>query len=136
MAKRSQALISTDREVAAAKPPPQGRVVAEYRIAGVPNLVLRVKGTGSRSWTSWLKRPKTGRWAKYNVGPYPAVTFARARDEALRLRRAVIDGADPFDIRTTGCGVLSLQKLGETFVTRHAKAKKRSWAEDERTLKV
>ena len=134
MSKRSQALISTDREVAAAKLPPQGRKAAEYRISGTPNLVLRVMPTGRRSWVYWVKRPKTGRWAKFHIGSYPIVGFARAKDEALRLRRAVIDGVDPFDLREVGHDVLTVKTLGETFITRHAKPQKRSWAEDERTL--
>src|SRR5438128_11821573 len=126
MPRTSKALVSTDRQVAAAKPPPGGRVCAEYRIAGTPNLVLRVTGSGYRFWTYWLKRPRTARWQKYNIGPYPAVTLATARDEAVRLRRAIIEGSDPFDGRMAGRGVLSLQVLGETFITRYAKPKKRS----------
>jgi integrase len=135
MPRRSQVLLGTDREVAGAKAPSEGRVVAEYRVAGTPNLVLRVTATGRRTWTYWLKRPKTGRWQKYNVGPYPAVTLARARDEAVRLRRAVVDGEDPFDARSVGRGIMSIRALGETFIKRYSKPKKRSWAEDERKLK-
>jgi integrase len=134
MPRRSQALLSTDREVSSARVPGDGRVVAEYRVAGTPNLVLRVTARGHRAWTYWLKRPKTARWQKYNIGPYPAVTLARARDEAVRLRRAVVDGEDPFDARTAGRGILSIKALGETFIKRYSKPKKRSWAEDERKL--
>lgn len=136
MPRRSQALISTAREVASAKPPTAGRVCAEFRIAGTPNLVLRVTATGHRFWTYVLKRPKTGRWQKYNIGPYPAIGLARARDEAIRLRRSVIDGIDPFDLRAVGRDVPSLKKLGETFIARYAKPKKRSWAEDARKLEA
>jgi integrase len=133
--RKSQALISTDRQVASAKRPPEGRVCAEYRIAGTPNLVLRVTRTGYRFWTYWVKRPKTGRYQKLNLGPYPAVTLALARDTAVRVRRAIVDGVDPFDARDVGRGVLTLKALGETYITRHAKPRKRSWAEDERKLK-
>jgi integrase len=136
MPKRSKALISTDREVAAAKCPAEGRVVAEYRIAGTPNLVLRVTASGYRSSTYWLKRPKISRWQKYPLGPYPALTLARARDQAVRLRGAILDGEDPFDKRAAGRGILSLRALGDIFIVRYAKPKKRSWAEDERKLKV
>ncbi|MEZ0300948.1 MAG: Arm DNA-binding domain-containing protein, partial [Hyphomicrobiaceae bacterium] len=111
MPRRSRALISTDRQVAGAKPPASGKICSEYRIAGSPNLVLRVTASGYRSWTYWLKRPRTGRWQKFNVGPYPAVGLARARDEAVRLRRSVLDGVDPFDTRSAGCGVPTLRTL-------------------------
>jgi Arm DNA-binding domain len=91
MPKKSEALLSTDREVASAMRPPAGRLVAEYRVAGTPNLVLRVTASGHRAWCYWLKRPKTGRWSKYSIGPYPTVKLARAREEAVRLRLSVID---------------------------------------------
>jgi integrase len=133
MPRKSQALISTDREVYAAKPPQIGR--AEYRIAGTPGLVLRVTPEGHRSWVAWLKRKKTSKWQKFTIGAYPVVTLARARQEMLRLRQTMLDGIDPFETRVAGRGSLSLQMLGETFITRYAKPKKRSWAEDERKLK-
>ena len=59
MPKRSQALISTDREVAAAKCPAEGRVVAEYRIAGTPDLVLRVTAPGTAPGTPGSSDEKT-----------------------------------------------------------------------------
>jgi integrase len=132
--RKSKVIISTDRQVATAKGPPEGRVCSEYRVAGTPNLVLRVTRSGHRSWTYWVKRLKTGRYQKLNLGPYPAVTLARARDEALRARRAIVDGIDPFDLRDSGRGVLAFRVLGETYIARYAKPKKRSWAEDERKL--
>jgi integrase len=96
--------------------------------------VLRVTPEGHRSWVAWLKREKTRRWQKFTIGAYPVVTLARARQETLRLRQAVLDGKDPFDARAAGRGRPSLKTLGETFVTRYAKPKKRSWEEDERKL--
>jgi integrase len=144
MPKKSAALLSTDREVAAAKPPPAGKSRAQYRIEGTPGLVLRVTrkksehednadDVGSRSWGYWLKRPKTNRWQLYTLGTYPAVTLAKARQQALALKQQVLAGIDPFDARNVD--VFTFMQLGETYITRHAKAKKRSWAEDERTLR-
>ena len=60
MPRKSRALISTDREVYAAKSARPGRDRAEYRIAGAPGLVLRVTADGRRSFVAWLKRRKTG----------------------------------------------------------------------------
>ena len=134
MPRKSKVVISTDRQVAAAKGPSDSRVCSEYRIAGTPNLVLRVTRSGHRSWTYWVKRPKTGRYQKLNLGPYPAVSLARARDEAVRARLAIVDGIDPFDLRDPDRGIMPFRDLGETYVVRYAKPKKRSWAEDERKL--
>jgi integrase len=130
--RKSASLISTDREVYAAKPPSSGR--AEYRVSGSPGLVLRVTPDGRRSWVAWLKRRKTGKWQKYTIGPYPAVTLARARNEMTRLRTLILDGVDPFDARDAGKSTPTLRVLGATFIARHAKPKKRSWEEDERKL--
>src|SRR5687768_7394626 len=99
MPRKSAALLTTDRQVATAKPPALGKDRAEYRIAGTPNLVLRVSPTGRRTWVYWLKRPKTNRWQKFTIGEYPARTLALARDETVRLKRAVLDGHDPIDAR-------------------------------------
>ena len=54
----------------------------------------------------------------------------------MRLRRATLDGENPFEKRAAGRSILSLRALGDTFIVRYAKPKKRSWAEDERKLKV
>jgi integrase len=82
----------------------------------------------------WLKPEKTGKWRKFTIGTYPAITLARARAEALRQRIAILDGDSPFEVRTAGRGTPSLRDLGETFIKRYAMPKKRSWAEDERKL--
>src|SRR5262245_59240824 len=94
MAKRSQALIGTDREVAAAAVPPPGRHVAEYRIRGTPGLVLRVTGTGHRSWTLVAKELATGKWRKLNLGAYPVVTLAKARSVAAKHKGDATGGVE------------------------------------------
>jgi integrase len=136
MPRKSRALIATDREVAGARRPVDGKGRAEYRVAGCPGLVLRVTSEGRRSWVLWLKRAKTGRWQKLTLGFYPAISLSRAREEASRFRLKIRDGEDPFDARDLSRQGLSFKVLGETYVTRYAKPKKRSWAEDERKLKV
>ena len=132
MPRKSEALLSTDREVNGVKPPLTGR--SEYRIAGTPGLVLRVTPDGRRSWVVWLKPDTTGKWRKLTIGAYPGIALARARQESLRLRTAVLDGGNPFDRRAAGGGAPSVRSLGETFIKRYAKPNKRSWAVDERKL--
>lgn len=135
MPRRSSALLSTDREVAGAKPPSNGGKAAEYRVDGTPNLVLRVWSSGRRTWSFWLKRRKTDRWQKYSIGAYPTVSLALARQEAQRLGRSIIEGIDPIDARNAFKHALTVRTLGESYIKRHAKPKKRSWEEDERKLK-
>lgn len=134
MPRKSGKLIATDREVAGAKPPSAGRSRAEYRITGTPNLVLRVTPEGHKSFVCWLKRRKLDRWQKYTIGTYPIVTLALAKQEAQRLSRSIIEGVDPIDARNAEKHAFTVKALGETYVKRHAKPKKRSWQEGERKL--
>lgn len=135
MPKKSTSLLSTDREVAGAKPPSNGAKAAEYRIDGTPNLVLRVWSSGRKTWTYWLKRQKTDRWQKFSIGAYPTVSLAFARQEAQRLSRSLIEGIDPIEARHAARHAFTVNALGETYIKRHARPKKRSWEEDERKLK-
>jgi integrase len=134
MPKRSAAILSTDRQIAGAPPPAAGKSRAEYRIEGTPNLILRVTPEGTRSWVYRLKRPKTNSWSRYTIGQYPTISLARARDEAVRLKRTVLDGGDPIEARDEARHALSMRTLGEAYIKRHAKPKKRSWHDDERKL--
>ncbi len=134
MAKRSQALIGTDRECAAVALPPPGRLVAEYRIKNCPGLVLRVTGKGRRSWVLWLKQLATGKWRKLLLGAYPAVTLAKARAAALRHKADAISGVDPFAARSASKGVLNVRELGDLFIRRYARPQKRTWRDDQRQL--
>lgn len=78
---------------------------AECRAAGPGDhrdgagLFLRVAPGGSRSWLyQWsqdAKRPKVG------LGGYPAITLARARQEAERCRELLRQGIDPREERRT-----------------------------------
>ncbi|HEY7270723.1 MAG TPA: tyrosine-type recombinase/integrase [Dehalococcoidia bacterium] len=143
MARKAKKLLSNDREVKAARPPaPKAWTgenrktynVAEYRVAGAPNLLLRVAPDSRKRWSYRFKRPRTDKWSYYAVGEYPAVGLADARKEAVRLRRMVIDGEDPIDARDGRGATPTFAKLGAEYIQRHAKAKKRSWQEDERIL--
>jgi integrase len=144
MPRKAGKLLKNDREVKAAKPPkPKASrtanakeyAVAEYRIEGATNLILRVAPSGRRGWMYRFRRPRTGKWAKLAIGEYPAVGLADARKEATRLLRMVIDGEDPIDARHGRGAIPTFAELGAEYIIRHAKPKKRSWKEDERQLK-
>ena len=108
---------------------------ASSEIEGAPGLTLRVLPSGKKSWIVWTKTP-SGKWRKFGLGSYPATGLAKAKDETLRLRRATLDGVDPFQQRNVGTGGTTLRQLGERFVERHSKPKKKSWKEDQRILSV
>jgi integrase len=60
-------------------------------------LYLRVAVGGSKGWIFRFSR--NGRTRDAGLGPYPAVTLVRAREEAERCRRLVAAGIDPIDAR-------------------------------------
>jgi integrase len=94
-------LPAKDRAVAAAKFEGVGRE-AEYRIDGIPGLVLVVQrpkkdGGISRIWRVYYSLTRgTGRTIrKARLGPYPIIGLAEARRKAAELMEAVERGADP-----------------------------------------
>ncbi len=79
-------------------------------------LCLRVTPNGVRSW-SFLFRPRGSPTKKrYGIGDYPAWSLKDAREEALRLRRAVQEGRDPVVDRKRAADELTLAKVLERFV--------------------
>lgn len=129
MPRQSAKVLTTDSQVAAAKAPPTGR--ATYRIGKAPNLVLRVTASGNKSWGYWLRDKKTDRWRMLTIGRYPATSLARAKQEAQRLAVAYAEGGDPF---ANDKSTLTFTELSARYLERHAKPKKRTWAEDQRSL--
>jgi integrase len=118
----------TDKSVAKLKPKPGRRVVFD---AGEPGLGLRV-GQTTRTWVYVFRAGERVRFL--TLGHYPALTLEKARKAARAERVKVDKGADPAADRQAA-------KLGETFadlatdyIEKHAKKRKRSWAEDQRML--
>ncbi|KQT57470.1 MULTISPECIES: tyrosine-type recombinase/integrase [unclassified Aureimonas] len=65
----------------------------ELRDDDEPGLIFRVTENGARSW-SVRYRSAAGEQRRKALGPYPAVTLSRARDEARKVKGAVAGGAD------------------------------------------
>src|SRR3954452_16668800 len=81
----------TDRTVSTA---PAGR----HMDGTVRGLSLLVKPTGARSWV--LRYQHKGMRHDMGLGPYPELTLAKAREEALNHRRALkLEKVDPLAAR-------------------------------------
>ncbi|OHB54679.1 MAG: hypothetical protein A2Y12_19155 [Planctomycetes bacterium GWF2_42_9] len=97
-----------------------------------------------------------GKRRQMNLGDYPDVTLAKARERLIDVRQALKDGKDPQEIgfewhknperekreavkaeEEDRCNP-TVKKLAEDYMNRHAKVNKResSWKEDERLLNV
>jgi integrase len=123
--------ILTDIIVRRMRPPASGR--REVWDAALPGFGLRVTPTGRRSWV--LCTRLRGRPVRLTFGAYPAIGLAAARDLARDAILAIAKGNDPRH-RTRATAPDSVAAVGAQFIALYAKPRKRSWAEDERMLRV
>ena len=103
---------------------------------GRKGLGIRVSPSGSKSWVFVYRR--NGRLSRITLGQYPDTSLAEAHDEHAERRKLLRKGTDPASVariqRTLPYRTPTVRQLVELYVERYAKAKKRSWREDERIL--
>lgn len=118
----------TKAAIANLQPAEPGRR-AEYKDTQVPGLVLRVTPTGAKSF-SWFRRTKNGGPERVTIGRFPEVTVAKARDAAAMHNALVAAGGSPATAPRVAKAELTFEGLFELYLERHAKAHKKTWAED------
>jgi len=128
--------VLTDTFVSKFTSPVDGRAeIADARCIG---LALRVTTAGHKSFT--FKYRMRGRGVqRVTLGTYPALSLAKARTAADKLRQAVAEGIDPAtQRREQRTGGRTFEKLAARYITEHAKRRKRpnSVAGDERNLRL
>ena len=106
-------------QIAKFKPSRVDSVRAEFRIKGAKNLVLRVTGGGTKTWTFLYRSPVSGKRAKLSIGEYPSRSLASARTEALVLTLAVEQGKDPLVERRADLGADTFAALAKFFMAEH-----------------
>ena len=124
--------ILTDRAVTKLVAPERGR--REVLDAKMPGLALRITPSGHKSWTVVWHQGRRAR--RYAIGTYPALTLATAREQARQVLAGLARGEDPIAARTEARFAPTVAALAAEYIERYAKARKRSWAADERTLRV
>ncbi len=102
----------------------------------VRGLVLRVSPTGVKAWTVVYTRESDSAKQRITLGRYPAVDLERARAKALKAMSAVAEGDDPSEEKRARRASMTVKDLGDLFIEKYAKPKKRTWKDDERLLKV
>jgi hypothetical protein len=86
-------VILTDAYLQTCKPPAEGRLeVADTRCVG---LTFRVTKTGGKSWCYRFRDPRSGKTTRIGIGPYPAVSLAKARERGKELQGIVAGGQNP-----------------------------------------
>jgi integrase len=122
----------TARDVDALKGTPGKRV--EIFDAVVRGLALRVTESGHKSWSVHYR--VGGRLRRHTIGTVAQFTLAEARAAAYDAARGAAKGKDAgAEKKATRLGE-TIGDLAREYVERHAKAKKRSWADDQRMLDV
>jgi len=111
----------TVANVDAAKPV-EGRARTEYPDSKVRGLALRVTPSGAKSWTMRYRTP-TGEQRRLNLGTYPAVGLAKAREEATKALGRIAAGDDPAGERDSARAEAKRGKVAtvEDLISRYLK---------------
>ncbi len=125
-------MILNEAAVKRAKTPKTGQTF--LRDDKVTGLALRVTAGGAKSFIFeyWLK----GRSKRMTIGGWPAVTVAKAREEAMRHKTAIADGRDPAAERESERQEPTLADLIKRYVDDYAKQHRKSWERDQRRSEV
>jgi integrase len=120
----------TDRTVASLPPTPGKQV--DYFDERMPGFGVRVSPSGRRSWIVLYRA--SGRLRRLTLGRYPYVSLADARAKAKLTIGEVIQGGDPAAEKRVARCAETFAELATEYMEKHAKAKKRSWREDDRLI--
>lgn len=124
----------TDRFIAGAKSPD---VQTDYfdDNSKTRGLCLRVTSVGRKTWCLLFTSPKDGKRARLTLGGYPATSLARARTLAIEAHGHLDGGRDPRDVAAQNAAdAMTVARLVESFLEKHARPNLRSAGEVERRL--
>lgn len=123
--------ISSDLQISKLKP-----TIAQYEVrdSKISGLTLRVSPKGKKTfyYNYRFSRQKHRRV----IGEHPYVTLSQARDEAHRLKAALVAGHDPKQKSRQAYTANDklYAKVAAEYIERYAKKRTRSWKETERIL--
>lgn len=111
-------------------------VRTDYQDDSVRGLSLRVSPNGTKTWNVIFTRESDNTKQRVKLGRYPGMTLEKARTAALKMVTAVSEGDDPSEEKRSRRDAMTVEALGALYVEKYAKRNKKTWAEDERLLKV
>jgi len=104
----------------------------DYFDSSLAGFSLRVSESGVKSWC--LSYRFSGKWTRYTFGTFPVIKLAEAREKARDALHDVAHGINPAIKKKAERCAETFDYLVHEYLERHAKAKKRSWREDERII--
>lgn len=113
--------------------PPDKRKVDFYsdKLSG---FILEVRANGGKSFHLRYK-DAYGRLRQMRIGPYPDISFEKAKREAVKLRSRVVVGENPLEEKQTKRLVPTVQELSVRYLD-YVRTYKRSHANDARALRL
>ena len=123
----------TDAHIRGLKPPLSGRI--ELTDPACRGLCLRMTAAGTRTFTFRSRPPGGGDVERLTLGTYPDLGLRDARTKADKLRQQIVAGKNPFGQKREA-PARSFAALADRYMNEHARRKKRSWAKDERNLRL
>ena len=102
----------------------------------VRGLWFRVSPSGAKTWNVVYTRGDDGKKQRVKLGRFPAMSLDKARTGALKMVTAVSEGDDPANKRRAQKQAVTVEELGGLFIDKYSKRHKKTWAEDERLLRV
>jgi len=99
----------------------------------LPGFGVRLYPTGKKSFV--LSYRCQGRKRLMVLGPYGVLTLDQAREKARQALLDSIDGKDPLESKQRAVEGETVADLCAAYIERHAKLHKKSWKDDERSIR-
>lgn len=112
--------------------PPDKRKV-DYYSDKLSGFILEVRANGGKSFHLRYK-DSYGRLRQMRIGPFPDISFEKAKREAVKLRSRVVVGENPLEEKQAKRQVPTVQELSVRYLD-YVRTYKRSHANDERALR-
>jgi integrase len=101
----------------------------DYFDDSLPGFSLRVSENGIKTWC--ISYRFAGKWTRYTFGTFPVIKLAEARETARDALHDVAHGINPATKKKSERNADTFKYLAHEYLERHAKAKKKSWKNDE-----